>query len=159
MRVALLLSGALLAVYIKSTRYFKLKTARTGQKIRTIVEQAAKGNLNDRIVHVMLGVLSSEDIGLYKVDKDLVEQAGHELANYGTPHSCLLAIHISNYTGVGYSTKVTENIRDAACHFPWEPNYSEIARVIDIVRGKYLYEDSICQDSPRQTEITPAYHQ
>jgi hypothetical protein len=145
---------SLTAFYISQNRYFRLKTAKNGQKIRTIVEQVVKGNLNDRVIQTMLDVLSTEMIGVHDVNTDLVYKAGFELAKYGTPHSCLLAMHLSNYTGVKYSETIIEIIREASCFFIVGSDYSSVSRIVEIVRGKYLYEDYIHNDKTPETERT-----
>jgi len=85
----------------------------------------------------MLDVLNSESAEIYPIPEELVEKAGLELAKYGTPDSCLLAMHLSNFSGINYSEQVTEVMRNAACLF--EAGSSD-SRTIDIVRGKYLFQ-------------------
>jgi hypothetical protein len=136
----LLLFGIFAGFLISRNRYFILKTAKPGHKIKTIAQQVCRGTLNDRTIKVMLDVVSTESIGTYNVDQGLINKAGEKLAKYGTPDSCLLAMHLSNYSNIDYSDVVHETIREASCHFV------ETSRTVDIIRGKYLF-----QDSPRQT--------
>jgi hypothetical protein len=136
MRIALL---ALVAVFvIQNNRYFKLRTARRGKKLLVVAEQAARGGLNDRIVQVMVDTITSEYMDTYSIQEDLVHRAGLELAKHGTPESCLLAMYVSNYSGVKYPESTNEIIREAACNFTGIQD----SRTVDIVRGKYLFEDT-----------------
>ncbi len=120
--------------------------AKPGYKVQTIAKQVCRGTLNDRILKFMLQVLSTETIGIYEVDCDLIHKAGEKLATYGSPDACLLAIHLSNYSNVNYSEVIHETIREASC------NFTETSRTVEIIRGKYLYQD---QGSPHQTVQAP----
>ena len=133
----LLLIGIVSWFFISRNRHLILKRARPGHKIHTIAVQVTRGNLNDRILKVMLEVLNTEDMGTYRINEKLIEKAGSILAKHGTPDACLLAMHLSNFSGVNYSDEVTENIRNAACLF--EVGSSD-SRTIDIVRCKYFYQ-------------------
>jgi len=128
------------AFFVFKNRSIRLDFVRPGRKIRTIAIQVSRGNLTDKLVTKMLKVLSSETIGRHKVDAEIIEKAGIELARHGTPDACLLAMHLSNYSGVEYSESTIELIRHSACMFSddvWD------TRTIDIVRGKYLYDNLI----------------
>ena len=142
-----ILFGIFTGFLISRNRYFILKTAKPGYKIQTIARQVCRGALSDRIVKVMLKVLSTETIGTYDVDCDLIYKAGEKLAKYGSPDACLLAIHLSNYSNVHYSRVTHETIREASCNFIGD------SRTIEIIRGKYLYQD---QDFPHQTDQVPS---
>jgi hypothetical protein len=133
----LILLGIISWFFVSRNRHLILKRARPGHKIHTIITQVVRGNLDDRIIKVMLDVLNSESAEIYPIPEELVEKAGLELAKYGTPDSCLLAMHLSNFSGINYSEQVTEVIRNAACLF--EAGSSD-SRTIDIVRGKYLFQ-------------------
>jgi hypothetical protein len=124
--------------------------AKPGYKIQTIAHQVCRGALNDRIVRVMLTVLSTETIGTYEVECGLIHKAGEKLAKYGTPDACLLAIHLSNYSNVNYSDVIHETIREASC------NFTDTSRTVEIIRGKYLYQDQD-RDSPHQTDQVPSF--
>ena len=128
------------AFLVFKNRFIRLDFAGPGKKIRAIANQSSKGRLNDKLVTKMLKVLSSETIGHYDVDAEIIEKAGMELARYGTPDACLLAMHLSNYSNVDYSESTIELIRNSACLFP--ENVFD-TRTIDIVRGKYLFENLI----------------
>ncbi len=134
---ALFATGAFFAFKNRSLR---LDIARPGKKLREIAKQASRGKLNDKLITKMLKVLSSETIGRYDVDSEIIEKAGIALATHGTPESCLLAMHLSNYSDVQYSESTTELMRNAACMF--SDTVSD-TRTIDIVRGKYLFENLI----------------
>jgi hypothetical protein len=142
----LLLLGLFAGFLISRNRYFILKTAKPGHKIKTIAQQVCRCRLNDHTIKVMLSVLSTETIGTYDIDCDLIHKAGEKLAIYGTPDSCLLAIHLSNYSNINYSEVIHETIREASC------NFTETSRTVEIIRGKYLYQD---QDFPHQTARDP----
>ena len=139
-----ILIGVFAGFIISRNRYFILKTAKPGYKIQTIARQICRGSLNDRIIKVMMTVLGTETIGTYDVDCDLIYKAGEKLARYGTPDACLLAIHLSNYSNVNYSNVIHETIREASC------NFTDTSRTVEIIRGKYLYQDQD-QDFLRQT--------
>jgi hypothetical protein len=143
----LILFGIFAGFLVSRSRYFILKTAKPGYKVQTIARQVCRGTLNDRILRVMLKVLNTETIGTYAVDCDLIHKAGEKLAKYGTPDACLLAIHLSNYSDVNYSEVIHETIREASC------NFTETSRTVEIIRGKYLYQD---QGSPHQTVQSPS---
>ena len=133
-----ILLGLAAVFVIQNNRYFKLKTARRGKKLLVVVQQTARGRLNDRIVQVMIDELTNEYIDTYSIKEDLVHSAGLELAKHGTPESCLLAMYVSNYSGVKYPESTNEIIREAACNFAC----TQDSRTVDIVRGKYLFEDT-----------------
>lgn len=139
----LLLFGIVSVWLVTRNRYLILKMARPGCKIHTIARQVCRGNLNDHIIKVMLAVLSSETIGTYYINSELIHKAGLKLSKYGTPESCLLATHLSNYSNINYSEAIHETIREASC------NFTGNSRIIEIIRGKYLYQD---QDFQRQTD-------
>jgi hypothetical protein len=132
-------TGAIMALVFHKHAFIRLKLAQPGKKIQVIAERVVRGTLNDVVIACMLDVLNSETMGTYNVREELVYEAGFKLATYGSPESCLLAMHLSNYTGVKYSNEITEKIRDAACLFV--PGHD--SRTVDIVRGKYLYEDPV----------------
>jgi hypothetical protein len=123
-----------------TNRSIRLDCARPGKKIRAIAKQSSKGKLNDTLVKKMLKVLSSETIGHYDVESEIIEKAGVELARYGTPDACLLAMHLSNYSDVQYSESTIELIRNSACVFTVNGGDT---RTVDIVRGKYLFDNLI----------------
>lgn len=133
----LILIGIISWFFVSRNRHVILKKAHPGHKIHTIATQVVRGNLNDRTIKLMLDVLSSETEALHPLTEELIEKAGLELAKYGTPESCLLAMHLSNFSGINYSDRVTEIIRNAACLF--EAGSSD-SRTIEIVRGKYLFQ-------------------
>ena len=93
-------------------------------------------NLSDFIVDYMLAKIHN---GLEdgEAPVELVEEVAVKLGTYGTPQACLLAIHLSNYTGVKYSEKTNEVLRHAACEFKCKP-FLLLDRTIEIVRGKYF---------------------
>ena len=93
-------------------------------------------NLSDSIVDYMLSKIHN-GIEDGEVPSELVEQVAVKLGTYGTPQACLLAIHLSNYTGVKYSEKTNEVLRHAACEFKCKP-FLLLDRTIEIVRGKYF---------------------
>ena len=92
--------------------------------------------LSDSIIDYMLAK-THNGIEDGEVPSELVEQVAVKLGTYGTPQACLLAIHLSNYTGVKYSEKTNEVLRHAACEFKCKPSFS-LDRTIEIVRGKYF---------------------
>jgi hypothetical protein len=128
------------AFFVFRNRSIRLDFVGPGKKIRAIAKQASRGKLNDALVTKMLKVLSSETIGHYDVDSKIIEKAGIELARYGTPDACLLAMHLSNYSDVKYSESTIELIRNSACMFSVNGGDT---RTIDIVRGKYLFDNLI----------------
>jgi hypothetical protein len=130
------------AFIIHNNRYIRIRSASCHKRLRVIVEQAARGHLNDGIVSVMIYNLTGRlrCVKAYAVDEKLVHKAGLELARHGTPDSCILAMHISNYTGVEYPDSTSEIIREAACNF----KSTDDSRTVDIVQGRYLFGDSTC---------------
>ena len=120
-------------------RFVKLKTARSGQKVKVISEQVTRGKLNDGIINTMLEILGTE-VDTHAVSPDLIHKAGAKLAKYGTPESCLLSLHLSNYSGIAYPEETNELLREAVCKFEVTRSNS---RTVDILRGKYLFEDII----------------
>jgi hypothetical protein len=123
--------------------------------VAIVAHQASKGNLDDELVEAMLDVIATETIGSYRVNEDTILKAGRHLATYGTPESCLLAMHLSNYSGVRYPEEINEIIREAACLFVSCPDSSILARIIEIVRGKYLFEDPIRVEEPTEINHQP----
>jgi hypothetical protein len=73
--------------------------------------------------------------------EEVIYKAAIELAKHGTPQSCYLAIQLSNYSDIKYPEEIEELLRDAACKFAPSDGHKrfDISRIIDIVRGKYLY--------------------
>jgi hypothetical protein len=140
------------AFVVYNRRVLRLRTAARGRKLLAVSKEAARGKLNDRIVRLMLETLSSEYIDAYTVQEDIVHKAGLELGLHGTPDSCLLAMYISNYSGMSYPESTNEIIREAACHFT-SPHHD--SRTVDIVQGKYLFEDSI-GDSSSSSSSSPS---
>jgi hypothetical protein len=138
MKFALLAIAAASAFVVYKNRTFRIKMARRSQRLRVVVEQAARGHINDRVVDMMTYAITAGYIEKYIVDADVVTRAGLELARHGTPESCLLAMYISNFTGVQYPDSTSEIIREAACHF----KSTDDPRTVNIVQGKYLFEDS-----------------
>jgi hypothetical protein len=129
------------ACILYKNRFIRIKTSSRSRRLRVIIEQAARGHLNDGIVSVMIYNLTARaPIDMYDVKEDLVHKAGLELARHGTPDACILAMYISNFTGVKYPESTSEIIREAACHF----KSTDDPRTVNIVQGKYLFEDSIC---------------
>lgn len=135
-----LVFAALAAAFVlHRNRFIRIRTASRHRRLRVIVEQAARGRLNDGIVDVMVYNLTGRmPIDRYPVKEELVHKAGLELARHGTPDSCILAMYISNLTGVKYPDSTSEIIREAACHF----KSTHDARTVSIVQGKYLFEDT-----------------
>jgi hypothetical protein len=131
------LASAALVLY--KNRYIRIRSASCHKRLRVIVEQAARGHLNDGIVSVMIYNLTGRlrCVKAYAVEEKLVHKAGLELARHGTPDSCILAMHISNYTGVEYPVSTNEIIREAACNF----KSTDDSRTVDIVQGRYLFGD------------------
>jgi len=129
------------AFIIHNNRFIKIKTSSRSRRLRVIIEQCARGRLNDGIVEVMIYNLTGRmPIDRYAVKEDIVHKAGLELARHGTPDSCILSMYISNFTGVQYPESTSEIIREAACHF----KSTDDPRTVNIVQGKYLFEDSTC---------------
>ena len=137
----IVLAALAVAFIFQQNRYIRIRSASCRKRLRVIAEQAARGQLNDGIVSVMIYNLTGRlrCVKAYAVDEKIVHKAGLELARHGTPDSCILAMHISNYTGVHYPESTNEVIREAACHF----KSTDDSRTVDIVQGKYLFEDSI----------------
>lgn len=134
-----LVALATAAFVIYKNRYIRIRTASRHKRLRVIVEQAARGCLNDDIVDVMVYNLTGRmPIDRYPVKEELVHKAGLELARHGTPDSCILAMYISNLTGVKYPDSTSEIIREAACHF----KSTQDPRTVSIVQGRYLFEDT-----------------
>ena len=103
-----------------------------------MVNRLSAVNLSDFIVDHMLNIISKTIIdGEDEVPIELVEQVAVQLGTYGTPQACLLAIHLSNYTGAKYSEKTNEVLRHAACEFKCKSSLA-LDRTIEIVRGKYF---------------------
>jgi len=150
--VTVLATGIISGFFLSRNRYFIVKYAKPGKKVATIAHLASKGNLDDRFIEVMLTSMATETIGLYRVDEETILKAGIELAKYGSPESCLLAMHISNYSGIKYPESINEIIREASCLFISCPDSSIVSRIIEIVRGKYLFEDVICLPKPQEKE-------
>jgi hypothetical protein len=152
--VTILATGIITGFFLSRNRYFIVKYAKPGKKVATIAHVASKGNLDEKIIEVMLTSMTTETVGLYRVDEETIQDAGFELAKYGSPESCFLAMHLSNYSGVKYPESTNEIIREAACMFLSYPDSSSVARIIEIVRGKYLFEDVISTEvqQPKQEE-------
>ena len=150
--VTVLATGIISGFFLSRNRYFIVKYAKPGKKVATIAHLASKGNLDDRFIEVMLTSMATETIGLYRVDEETILKAGIELAKYGSPESCLLAMHISNYSGIKYPESINEIIREASCLFISCPDSSIVSRIIEIVRGKYLFEDVIGLLKPQEQE-------
>ena len=130
-------------------KYLIIRSAPPGKKIATVAHQAATRKLDDHFVSAMLDVVATETLGLYRVKEDTILTAGLKLARHGTPESCLLAMHLSNYSGIKYPEEINEVLREAACLFVMCPDSSILSRIIEIVRGKYLYEDLIRRQGPQ----------
>ena len=141
--IPLFASIALSGVLFLRNKYVIIKLAPHGKKIATVAHQAATRKLDNTFVSAMLDVVATETLGLYRVKEDTILTAGLKLARHGTPESCLLAMHLSNYSGIKYPEEINEVLREAACLFVVCPDSSTLSRIIEIVRGKYLYEDLI----------------
>jgi len=150
--VTVIATGIITGFFLSRNRYFIVKYAKSGKKVATIAHVASKGNLNEKIIEAMLASMATEIIGLYRVNEETIQDAGLELAKYGSPESCLLAMHLSNYSGVKYPESTNEIIREASCMFLCCPDSSIVSRIIEIVRGKYLFEDVICLSKPREQQ-------
>jgi len=150
-------SIAISGVLFLRNKYLTIRCAPPGKKVATVARLAANTKLDDDFIAAMLDVVSKETIGLYCVNEDTILKAGLKLARHGTPESCLLAIHLSNYSGVKYPEETNEVLREAACLFVPVPDYSPMSRIIEIVRGKYLYAEIIRPDSPHQTDQVQSY--
>lgn len=148
--VTILATGVITGFFLSQNKYFIVKYAKPGKKVATIAHLASKGNLDDAFIEAMLASMATETIGLYRVSEEIVLKAGLELAKYGSPESCLLAMHLSNYSGIKYPESINEIIREAACLFVSCPDSSVVSRIIDIVRGKYLFEDVISLTKPQE---------
>jgi hypothetical protein len=105
--------------------------------IQNVAWHASHGRLSDPLIDTMLE--TKFKVGYCR--EEVIYKAAIELAKHGTPQSCYLAIQLSNYSDIKYPEEIEELLRDAACKFAPSDGHKrfDISRIIDIVRGKYLY--------------------